>query len=61
VAVLGREQEGWLSAQQKLAVVKKYDHESEFETLLRQTAEFMKTRRPQIVPKRSSPGRLPVA
>lgn len=50
-----------MSAKQKLAVVKKSDYESEFEALLRQTAEFMKSRRPQIVPKRTSPRRESVA
>ena len=45
----------------KLSVVKKPPSESEFEMLLRQTAEFMKTRRPQLVRKPSSTPRAPVA
>lgn len=44
-----------MSAKPKLAVVKQLDYEAEFEKLLRQSAEYLKTRRPQLVPKPRSP------
>lgn len=40
-----------MSSKQKLAVVKKCDPNAEFEMLLRQTAEYLKQGRPQIVRK----------
>jgi hypothetical protein len=40
-----------MSAKLKLAVVKQLEYEAEFEKLLRQSAEYLKTRRPQLVPK----------
>ena len=50
-----------MSGKPKLAVVKKFAHEAEFEALLRQTAEFMKVRHPQIVRKTASTRRVAIS
>jgi hypothetical protein len=44
-----------MSSKQKLAVVKKSDPEAEFEALLRETAEQLNLRGPQIVRKTQAP------
>jgi len=40
-----------MAGKAKFAVVTKPDRDAEFEKLLRQSAEHLKTRRPQLVPR----------
>ena len=50
-----------MSAKSKLAVVKKSDPEAEFEALLRRTADYLKSRGPQLVRQSAAPRRARLA
>lgn len=50
-----------MAAKPKLSMVKKANPDSEFETLLRRSSEYLKLRGPQLVRKIRSTGRLPLS